>query len=70
MRLEEYPLVLRPEEVAEALRCGRTSVYEAIRRGDIRSIRLGRRILVPRQALEQFLALPPAQFEMPHEPTS
>lgn len=54
-RLEDLPLVLRPEEVAKALRCGRTSIYEAIRRGDIRSVRLGRRVLVPRQALKELL---------------
>ncbi len=55
--LEDYPLVMRPEEVAEALRCGRSSVYEAIRRGDIRAVRLGRRVLVPRAALEELLGI-------------
>lgn len=35
---------------------GRTLVYDAIRRGDIPSVRLGRRILVPADALDRLLA--------------
>ena len=35
---------------------GRTLVDDAIRRGDIPSVRLGRRILVPADALDRLLA--------------
>jgi excisionase family DNA binding protein len=34
----------------------RSGWYEAIRRGEIPHIRMGRRILIPRQALERLLA--------------
>jgi len=44
-------LVLTPVETAKLLRIGRATVYEQIRQGTIPSIRLGRRILIPRAAL-------------------
>lgn len=50
------PAVLKVAEVALMLRIGRNSVYEAIARGEIPAIRLGRRLLVPRTALESLLA--------------
>ena len=42
-------------DVGKALGLGRNSTYEAARRGDIPTIRIGRRILVPRAALQRFL---------------
>jgi excisionase family DNA binding protein len=47
--------VLTVHEVAKILRIGRISAYQAIERGEVPSIRIGRRILVPRIALEQVL---------------
>ena len=44
-------LVLTPMETASLLRIGRGTVYEQIRCGNIPSIRMGRRILIPRAAL-------------------
>ena len=44
-------LVLTPVETARLLRIGRATVYEQIRLGNIPSIRMGRRILIPRAAL-------------------
>lgn len=43
------------EEAAEILGIGRNSAYEAIRRGEIPALRLGRRLVVPKQALERLL---------------
>lgn len=43
------------EEAAGVLGIGRTSAYEAVRRGEIPVIHLGRRLLVPRVALERLL---------------
>jgi excisionase family DNA binding protein len=51
------PLVLTPIEVAKLLRIGRGTAYEQIRCGTIPSIRMGRRILVPRAALMQMLEM-------------
>ena len=54
--LEEAPDVLTPEEAAKVLRIGRNAAYEAIQRGDIPSVRIGRRILVPKVALQRMLS--------------
>ena len=48
-------LVLTIEEAARLLRIGRTGAYEAARRGDLPVIRIGRRMLVPRVALDKLL---------------
>jgi excisionase family DNA binding protein len=52
------PTVFTVDEVARILRIGRISAYQAIERGDVPSIRIGRRILIPRMALEQMLIRP------------
>jgi excisionase family DNA binding protein len=49
------PTVLTVVEVAKILRIGKISVYQAIQRGEVPSIRIGRRILIPKFALEQML---------------
>ena len=54
--LDELPDVLSVSEAAQVLRIGRNTAYECIRQGSIPSVRLGRRILVPRAALERLLA--------------
>ena len=46
------------EECARALGIGRATAYEGCKTGAIPSIRLGRRILVPRKALERLLEGP------------
>lgn len=51
------PPVLTPREVAHELRLGRNSVYEAIRNGTIPSVRIGRRLLIPRAALDRLLGV-------------
>lgn len=50
------PLVLTVEETAELLRIGRGSAYAAVRSGRIPSVRIGRRVLVIRQALLDAIA--------------
>lgn len=44
---------------------GRSATYEAIRRGDIPSVRIGRKILIPVAALEEIM-----RGERPLEPSS
>jgi excisionase family DNA binding protein len=43
------------EEAAVALGISRAFAYDAVRRGDIPAIKIGRRILVPRSALDRLL---------------
>ena len=46
---------LTVEEAAEVLGIGRLLAYEAARRGELPTIRVGRRLLVPRRALDALL---------------
>lgn len=45
------------EETAKLLGVSRNSAYEAVRAGQIPSIRIGRRLIIPRMALERMLGL-------------
>lgn len=45
----------KPEEVALILGIGRNNIYEVIRSGQLRSIRVGRKILIPLSAIDEFL---------------
>jgi excisionase family DNA binding protein len=47
--------VLTIEETAETLNLKRTATYEAVRRGQLPSLRLGRRLFVPVPALLRLL---------------
>ena len=49
-------IVLTVDECADALRISRNLAYQLAREGSLPTIRLGRRILVPRQALERMLS--------------
>jgi excisionase family DNA binding protein len=44
------------EEAARRLGVGRNAAYEAAKRGDIPSIKIGKRILVPKVALDRMLS--------------
>ena len=46
---------LTVEEAAALLGIGRTSAYQAVASGQLPVIRIGRRLLVPRAALERLL---------------
>lgn len=52
---EHLPLMLTVEETARVLRIGRNSAYEAVAGGSIPSIRIGRKIRVPRRALAAWI---------------
>ena len=53
--LHDLPLTLRVEDLIPILGIGRNTAYELIRSGQIRSIRIGRQIRIPRDALLEFL---------------
>ena len=53
--LDELPLALRVEDLMPILGIGRNTAYELVRSGQIRSIKIGRLIRVPRDAVVEFL---------------
>ncbi len=54
--VQVIPVAYRVEEAAEALRISRDMVYELIRSGRLRSIKLGSRRLVPLVALDEYIS--------------
>jgi len=52
----DHRITLTIEETASLLGLGRTATYEAARRGQIPSRRLGRRLVVPVPALLEWLS--------------
>jgi len=54
----EEKLTLSVEETARLLGIGRNLCYERVKTGDIPAIKIGRRLLVPRRALEKLLEEP------------
>ena len=49
------PAVLDVAEVARILKIGRRQCYQLVRSGELPSLRLGRRVVVPRVQLERLL---------------
>jgi len=56
--VEQENLTMTVEEAAAALKISRGLAYEAARDGRIPTIRIGRRLLVSRRALEKLLEEP------------
>lgn len=54
---DRYPPLLTVEQAIRLTQLGRSTVYEALRRGDLPSVRIGRRILIPRRSLMRRLGL-------------
>ena len=51
----DLPLTLRVEDLMPILAIGRNTAYELVRSGQIRSIRVGRQLRVPKDAVQVFL---------------
>ena len=49
-------LTVSAAEAAKKLGCGRNTVYELIRIGQLRAVRFGRRIRIPLRELDEYLA--------------
>ena len=54
----EGKLTLSVEEAAKVLGIGRNLCYDRVKTGEIPAIKIGRRLLVPRRALEKLLEEP------------
>ena len=54
--LDELPLILTPAELMPILGVGRNTVYELLRCKKISSIRVGKQLRIPKQALIDYLS--------------
>jgi excisionase family DNA binding protein len=50
-------LLYRPEEAAELLSIGRSTLYEEIRLGRLQTVRIGRRRLIPTEYIDGYVDL-------------
>ena len=53
---EQYLDVVTVNELAEMLKIGRNTAYELVRAGIISSVKIGRQIRIPKQAVIAYLA--------------
>ena len=54
--INDLPLVMKVEDLMPVLCIGRNTAYELVRSGQIRSIRVGRNIRVPKEAVAEYLS--------------
>ena len=52
---DDLPLTLRVEDLMSILGIGRNTAYELVRSGQIRNIRIGRQIRIPKDAILEYL---------------
>ena len=52
---EELPLALSVEDLMPILGIGRNTAYELVRSNQIRSVKIGRKIRVPKEAVREYL---------------
>ena len=52
----KYPDVLEVEEVQEMLRLGRNAIYKLLKQGDIKSLRVGKKYIIPKTSVINFLS--------------
>ena len=52
---DDIPLIMTVEDLMPIFLIGRNTAYDLVRSGEIKSIRVGRQIRIPRDALIEFL---------------
>ncbi len=55
MNMLNCPDVLTVQEAGEVLRVGRTTMYRLVQNGRVQSVKIGRKVLIPRTFLQNFL---------------
>ncbi|MBS4932446.1 MAG: helix-turn-helix domain-containing protein [Clostridiales bacterium] len=53
--LENYELVLLPEEAAEILRIGMNQIYKMLNSGELNAYRVGRSWRIPKESIIKYL---------------
>ena len=55
LQFDNYPDVVTPEDIQKMLRIGRNSVYYLLKQGKIKSLRVGKKYLIPKTSVINFL---------------
>jgi len=55
--IKNYPDILTIHDIMSILRIGRGKVYELLKDGTIKSIRVGKKYIIPKKSVEQFLSI-------------
>lgn len=55
--LENCPDILTVMEAAKVLRVGRSTMYKLVGNGEIKCVKIGRKLLIPKKCLQSFLEL-------------
>lgn len=53
--IQEIPAIMEVAELGHFLGIGRNSAYALVRSGQVKALRIGRKIRIPRHAVLQFL---------------
>lgn len=53
----EYPDVVTPEDVQNMLHLGRNSVYKLLKEEQIKTIKIGKKYIIPKQSVIRFISL-------------
>jgi excisionase family DNA binding protein len=53
--LENCPDVLTVMEAAHVLKVGRTTMYRLVQNGEVKYLKIGRKVLIPRLYLQDFI---------------
>jgi excisionase family DNA binding protein len=59
---ETLPRLLSIPQTCHLLGVGRSSLYQMMASGRVRSVKIGRRRLIPREAIDEFVANLPTDF--------
>lgn len=54
---KEYNDVVTIEDIMKMLHLGRTTVYEMLKDGTIRSVRIGKKYIVPKQSIIKLISV-------------
>lgn len=55
LQFDNYPDIVTPEDIQKMLRIGRNSVYDLLKQGKIKSLRAGKKYLIPKTSVINFL---------------
>ena len=54
--VEDIPLILKVNDIMSLLDIGRNTAYELLRCGKIRSIRIGKQLRIPKEAVIEYIS--------------